>query len=132
MRLTIDLNKRVFVDSAPLSYPLDLTADISGFSTVEELMARAAGERSVGIPFEKELALYLLLIASLWPNDRERLITAARLFAGALNWSVANQLHKGQTYLQFRKRFPRSKLMSFNQTFFRRIGGPYSLISAKM
>jgi hypothetical protein len=130
-RITIDLTKRVFVDSPPATYPPNLRADISGFSTAEELMARAAGEGSIGIPFEQELALYLLLIASLWPNDRERLITAARLFAGALNWSVANQLHRSRTYLEFRKQFPRSKLMSFNETFFQRIGGPYSLIFCK-
>jgi hypothetical protein len=127
----IDASKRVFVDSPPVIYRPNLEADISGFSTTQELMVRAAGEGSSGIPFEKELALYLLLIASLWPDDRDRLLTAARLFAGGLNWSVENQPHRRQKYLEFRKQFPRSKLISFNETFFQRIGGPYSLVFCK-
>jgi hypothetical protein len=126
-RIVLDLGKRVFTNSPPIIYPPSFKAEISGFSTVQELIARAAGEGSISVPFEKELALYLLLIASLWPNDRERLVTAARLFAGALNWSAENEL-QSRAYWNFRERFPQTSLQSFNQKLFKQIGGPYSLI----
>ena len=63
-----------------------LPSDLRGFSTVDELIDRLTGDERSAFPYEQELTLYVLLVASLWPNDHERLLAAARIFSGALNF----------------------------------------------
>jgi hypothetical protein len=109
-----------------------LSEEISGFSTVPDLIAKLSyhGE---ALPYERALALYLLLIASLWPDDNDRLVTAARIFAGALNFHVCsvpkNQAFRaGDIECGFHETFPKADVEKFNRLFFTRIGGQHSLL----
>ncbi len=109
-----------------------LPDDLSGFSTVEELIDKLIPNRSVAFPFERELALYLLLIASLWPNDHERLLAAARIFSGALNFHLsrvrADSTARSEEYAVFFRELSERNVKSFNESFFSKIGGPLSLL----
>ena len=53
---------------------------LRGLSNVEDLLASMQGETAESFPFCRELASYLLLVVSLWPNDRQRLLDAAGFF----------------------------------------------------
>jgi hypothetical protein len=129
----VDLGKRVFSTCPPIVTIPKLSSDISGFSTVPDLMDRLSDDRPEAFPYERELALYLLLIASVWPNDNQRLVTAARIFAGALNFHVSNVptnrvFDVGGTGFTFHENFPRAKVEAFNDILFAKIGGPQSLL----
>jgi hypothetical protein len=105
-------------------------------SNHEELLALMQGDTPEIFPFCRELAAYLLLAFSLWPNDQQRLFDAARIYSGALNYHVAqtpkNRIFRGGTerreVVRFGRLFPASDLKSFNRIFFERIGGQKSLL----
>jgi hypothetical protein len=128
-KLFVDFNKRVFSKNPPIIAVPQLRSDLSGFSTVDELIGRLTRDHRPIFPYEKELVLYLLLIASLWPNDYERLLTAARLFSGALNFHFSRapkDMYRRARLL--RRKLSRKKINFFNKHFFVRIGGPPSLL----
>lgn len=111
---------------------------LRGLSNVENLLALMQGETAELFPFCRELASYLLLVVSLWPNNQQRLLDAARLFSGALNYHVA-RAPKGLTFrdgdsvggyerVTFGRIFSAAKLKTFNRMFFERIGGLESLL----
>ena len=113
-------------------------AVLSGLSTIEELLALTDGKIPELFPFCRELASYLLLVLSLWPNDQQRLLDAARIFSGALNYHMAHT-PKDRTFpngdslsgyedVAFERVFPAGELEPFNRTFFDRIGGLESLL----
>jgi hypothetical protein len=132
-KLVVDLGKRVFSACPPVITRPRLSSDISGFSTVAELTDKLSDDHAEALPYERELALYLLLIASLWPNDNQRLLTAARIFAGALNFHVSNVptnrvYNVGDTEFVFHKKYQSAKVETFNDALFAKIGGPHSLL----
>src|SRR4051812_12198210 len=63
---------------------------LSGFKTTDDLLRRLDLDE-VAFPFEKELSLYLLFITSIWPDDEERLVTAARLFGATVTFLTSNK-----------------------------------------
>jgi hypothetical protein len=133
IELVVDLDKRVFSTSPPMFTRPNLKRDISGFSTVPDLINKLSDNSTEAFPYERELALYLLLVASLWPGDDARLVTAARIFAGALNFHVSNVppnrvFNEGDSEFVFHKEFQRAKIEVFNDVFFTKIGGPQSLL----
>jgi hypothetical protein len=105
-------------------------------SNHEELLALMQGDTPELFPFCRELAAYLLLAFSLWPNDQERLLDAARIYSGALNYHIAqtpkNRIFRGgmegREKVRFGRLFPTSDLKSFNRIFFERIGSQKSLL----
>jgi hypothetical protein len=93
-------------------------------------LKRSANEK---FPFERELALYLLFIVSIWPNDCDRLLTAARIYSGAINLNDATVTRKLKVYYDrdvfvSHDVFSKSRLRQFNRMFFETIGGPFSLL----
>lgn len=73
-------------------------------------------------PFERALSFHLLFIAALWPNDRQRLLTAARIFAGAINSHIPTVGPKAvfiyeNERLHFHKEFADARLALFNEAF---------------
>lgn len=102
-------------------------------SGIEQLMTRLNSSSREAFPFERELAFYLLFIAAIWPDKPDTLLTAARIFSGALNVHAATlNRHVGLRHqgvaLEFSGTFELSRLGQFNQRLFRDIGGPYSLL----
>ena len=84
-------------------------------------------------PFERELALYLLLVAAIFPDQPERLLTSARIFSGALNLHAKQTDRKAQfkyqdQQLKFHDVFTNDRIDDFNQRFFQKIGGWPSLL----
>ena len=87
-------------------------------------------------PFQRELALYLLLTASFWPNEPDRLLTAARIFAAALNFHFKRHAFKFKPRAvedsivdnKFRRYFSGPRIESFNERFFKGIGGQESIL----
>jgi hypothetical protein len=59
-------------------------------SNHEELLALMQGDTPGLFPFCRELAAYQLLAFSLWPDDQQRLLDAARIYSGALNYHSPN------------------------------------------
>lgn len=111
---------------------------LRGLSNIEQLLALVEGETPELFPFCRELASYLLLVVSLWPNNQHRLLDAARIFSGALNYHMIHT-SKDRTFrdgdavsgyedVAFECVFPAIKLVSFNSIFFERIGGLESLL----
>jgi hypothetical protein len=129
----INFSKRVFSQEPPIIGRPKLPDDLGGYSTVEELMDKLPSNGVPAFPYERELALYLLLVASLWPKDRERLLTAARIFSGALNFHFSRARGDGTStsskkYAVLGRELSSANIDSFNESFFARIGGPLSLL----
>jgi len=104
----------------------------SSLSTDQRLIERLMPNDREAFPFERELALYLLLICSLWPGDRQKLIIAARVFCGALNYHKANVARDALFSYQFghfdfHRHYSAKKVASFNKLLFEEVGGPMSL-----
>ena len=107
-----------------------------GLSNVDDLLALMQGDTPELFPFCREVAAYLLSAFSLWPNDQQRLLDAARIYSGALNYHIAqtpkNHVFRGGTegreWVIFGRLFPAAELKSFNRIFFERIDGPKSLL----
>jgi hypothetical protein len=94
-------------------------ADLSGFLSIDELLRRLEGRAPPPrFAFEKEFALYLLFVASIWPDNRQRLVDAARLFGGTINYVAA----KNNT------RISKLAQKSFNTRLFSKVGGVESLL----
>ena len=132
-RLVLDLGKRVFSEDPPLIVRPSLRGDLTGFSTVDDLIGKLSRDRRPAFPYERELALYLLLIASIWPGDRERLLAAARIFSGALNFHISRAQEDAASsasrrYLALRQKLSPSEINSYNENFFVKFGGPQSLL----
>ena len=130
-RISIDLGKRVESSKyPPIIVKPKLPTDMRGFDTVGDLISRQTESRTA-FPFQRELALFLLLIASIWPGDLGRLIVAARIFSGALNFHISPH-RKNRMFVRKRHRFHQEftseKLNLFNKVFFARIGGLESLL----
>jgi hypothetical protein len=110
-----------------------MPGDLRGFSSAEELLAQLSGSAAPPFPFAHELALYLLLIASIWPNNPARLLTAARLFSAALNFhdSTVNKKHVVRMldrYIAVGRVISHRSVVDFNRAFFDRIGGAQSIL----
>jgi hypothetical protein len=132
-RIVLDFSKRVFSQEPPIIGRPKLPDDLGGYSTVEELTDKLPSNGVPAFPYERELALYLLLVASLWPKDRKRLLTAARIFSGALNFHFSRARGDGTStsskkYAVLPRELSSADIHSFNESFFARIGGPLSLL----
>jgi hypothetical protein len=88
MKIVINPAERVESKNPPVIFRPKLPSDLAGFSSIDDLIRRE-GDPKTHFPFQRELALYLLLLASLWPGDTNRLLVAARIFSGALNFRVS-------------------------------------------
>lgn len=126
-RLNLRL-KNNFSASPPLIFDPNLAADLGGFSTIEKLLSKLAGDSYEAFPFERELALYLLFIIAIWPDKPERLITAARLFSGGLYFNHRTKPHVRGRLTAFARQYSHSQLKLFEDRFFETIGGPKSLL----
>jgi hypothetical protein len=71
----LDLGKRISTPNPPIITTPRLKAHLRSLSSIKELLDLICGE-SEPFPFCRELALYLLLVASIWPDDKDRLLTA--------------------------------------------------------
>jgi hypothetical protein len=91
-------------------------AALHEFSTVERLLVKSSSAYQPRFPYERELARYLLLVSSLWPENAERRDEAARIFAGAINID---------------RRLAGSSVKRFNAEFFDTLGGLPSLLHTK-
>jgi hypothetical protein len=129
-RYVVDLGKRVFSSAPPIITRPKIPDDISGFSTLDELIDKLDEKSAELFPFQRELAVYLLLIASLWPDDKQRLLTAARLFAGALNFHCPNISVEvsGGVQGKFRRQFQTADVQLFDERFIAKLGGLQSLL----
>lgn len=101
-------------------------------SSIKYLIDRLTPSAKEVFPFEHALSLHLLFIAALWPNDRQRLLTAARIFAGSTNFHIATVGPKAvftckNEHLHFHNEFSKSRLALFNEGFFKILGGLNSL-----
>ena len=109
---------------------LDLSG---GLSSIERMITRLQSPAKEFFPFERELTLYLLLIASIFPDAPARLLTAARIFSGALNLHARIQGQNAnfryrEHKLKFHDAFTKRRLSKFNKIFFREIGDWPSLL----
>lgn len=128
----INLGQRVWSATPPLQTIERFCDDISIFDDVTSLLGKASGQIPATFPFEQELSAFLLLTKSIWPSDRKRLLEAARIFCGAVNYLI------GSHCATLRSKLPSSaetdytlkNLESFNQKFFDRIGGKLSLLAS--
>ena len=96
------------------------------------LISRLMPTSIEAFPFERALSLYLLFLEALWPGDRDRLLTGARIFAGSLNFHITATNPEAVFEFQnerllFHDEFTKGKLAIFNKTFFNEIGGLNSL-----
>jgi hypothetical protein len=132
-----ELSKGFSADDPPEIIRPTLPSDLRDFSTVDELIDRLTGGERSAFPYEQELTLYLLLVASLWPNDHERLLAAARIFSGSLNFhfSLWRQTKEwlldpsGADSCKDEINWSREEeINSFNEKFFINIGGLTSLL----
>jgi hypothetical protein len=102
-------------------------------SSTTRLIDRLMPAAVEAFPFERELALYLLLVGAVWPNDRHDLLTAARIFSGSVNFHASNLgpnivfTYQDQK-LRFHREFSTRKIALFNESFFDKIGGQNSLL----
>jgi hypothetical protein len=130
-KMHIDLSRLVESKIPPIVFKPKLPRDLGEFNTVNDLILRQIESRAK-FPFQRELALFLLLIASIWPRDDERLLAAARIFSGALNFYVS---HRDSTRLRKHSSFYREltseKLDQFNKLFFAKIGDKIACCFAK-
>ena len=102
-------------------------------SNIQNLLDRLMPSATEAFPFERELALFLLLVAALWPDDRQSLLTAARIFSVRIEFScfkfeVECSFYLSRVQLNFNREFSKKKLDLFNKLFFNKIGGPNSLL----
>jgi hypothetical protein len=128
----MDLGKRISTSAPPIITRPRLKTDLRGLSSIKELLL-LIGADSETFPFCRELALYLLLIASIWPDNKDYLLTAGRIFSAALNFHVARtpvdrMVRFGDDEVVFGDAFPAKGLDEFNKKFFNRIGGPESVL----
>jgi hypothetical protein len=132
VRAELDLGKRISTPNPPIITTPRLKAHLRGLSSIKELLNLICGE-SEPFPFCRELALYLLLVASIWPDNKDRLLTAGRIFSAALNFHVAHTpvdrtFRVGGEEVVFGDVFPAICLDEFNKVFFDRIGGRESVL----
>jgi hypothetical protein len=132
-RIVLQPETRVFSSSPAIVMQPQLDCDLAGFSSADELLAQLSSNAPPPFPFARELALYLLLVVSIWPDDPSRLLTAARIFSGALNFHVS-RVRKDRVFTisgrstRFHRVFTHAKVARFNKEFFEKIGGPQSLL----
>jgi hypothetical protein len=126
MKITVNLAKRVESADPPIVFRPNLVNDLAGFNSIQDLIRREVDPKTQ-FPFQRELALYLLLIASLWPGNVDRLLVAARIFSGGLNFRLSGS-GKSPKLMKRGGPYSASNLGVFNRAFFSRIGGPESLL----
>jgi len=103
------------------------------YSTIDGLLRRLAKTAKNTFAFERELTLYLLLVAALFPDQPESRLAAARIFSGSLNFHATQTDPKAHfkyqdRQLKFRDVFTNDRIDDFNMRFFRTIGGWQSLL----
>jgi hypothetical protein len=64
MKVRINLAERVESKDPPIIFRPKLVSNLAGFGNIPDLIQRAIDPK-IQFPFQRELALYLLLIASL-------------------------------------------------------------------
>jgi hypothetical protein len=121
----VNSTRRSWSEDPPIQSSLTFPGELSGFHSVDLLLAKSRGRKNPAFPFEQELAIYLLLIFSLWPNDRDRLLAAAKIFSGAINLHLSPGLNGEDVNGQR----PARGLSRFNRVFFSTIGGWPSLLA---
>jgi hypothetical protein len=126
MKIPINPAERVESKDPPIVFRPNLVSDLAGFNSIQNLI-RSEIDPQTKFPFQRELALYLLLIASLWPGNVDRLLVAARIFSGALNFRISGS-RKSSKLMKRDSAYSASKLDVFNRVFFPRIGGSESLL----
>jgi hypothetical protein len=129
----LDLRKRVATGNPPIRIKPKLKSELGDFSSLTKLLDFVSDEIREPFPFARELAWYMLLVASFWPNDQNRLLAAARLFSGILNFHIARipaerRFTFGGEVVVFGSVFAKDDLKTFNAEFFEHIGGHEALL----
>src|SRR5690348_6257588 len=119
MKQLIELGGRIESKQPPFTLKPNLAGDLGGVSRVDQFLRREVAGKAQ-FPVQLALALYLLLIASLWPGDPDRLLIAARIFSGALNFlKLVKPLDRA---------YVANEIGIFNRLFFSKIGDSESLL----
>lgn len=119
--IRIRMSERAFSCVPPIFIPPDFPRDINNYCSLDKLL-RAYVDEDCRFPFERELVLYLLMISSIWPDNKERLLEAARIFCSGLNYHL-NRSRRSSAVTKTKQ------LEEFNQKFFAKIGGAQSLLA---
>lgn len=127
MKIILKPAARVESKDPPIVFRPKLACELAGFTTISYLVQHESDPK-IQFPFQRELALYLLLIASLWPRNADRLLVAARIFSGGLNFQMSGSRKHLTPKRPLDGAYSASKLDVFNRAFFSRIGGPDSLL----
>jgi hypothetical protein len=127
MKLLVNLAERVESNVPPIVFKPKIPSDLLGFTSIPDLIHRVS-DQNIQFPFQRELALYLLLVASLWPGNAERLLVGARIFSGALHFRLFGSGKNSKLVKKLNHASSSSEFDIFDRVFFSRIGGRESLL----